>query len=794
MSNNSTEIKNSNIGKIITFGSLNLFLTLKLEKEDLKSNSFNLLQNLDDLSFITSNKKLWEKIELSSKNELINALFKMNKIKQNKNIVSYIVLDKLNYNEEQSKFQELLDSVLLDNGLVICSYEVCKCKVSINLKLFYKKRMKKFVIYGEEDYDEEEEEDNLNEGENPQDGGEEKEEEKEKKENIDENENKEKKDNLNKKDDIGKNQEEEEDDDENVDINDIGLFEKIPEEVKFQEFKYLYFYYKDFISGGDLWGKFKLYQIYNFLLKLKKNSNMKIIFNFCDDFTKNEKYLYKFMKLSDIHLFRDRTQLLDILKKRKFREEEIKEKETERIKNLLRTQKMTKIRKISDSNNSSMYNFKQNESLLFYSSREGLNSSMNSSFKKTLNKSQSSENIYFPKYLNIKFNRYKDASIDKNNIYHYLREIIYISNIKEKHPNYNDKLGIYLDEYKKLYIVKYRKTSFLPSLTEYNLNIYPKPNVHNLNEIKEINDLLKKDNDKYTTIIYGCFLSCILDELDNYFMYYYYSRVSILKILALKKNKMPIPKDKSFYIVQINKKELNKMMKEENTKQKENGFNNNHFQMKYKGNDSKYYPLMDKFLTSYMQCMVNIDTLKSKNLINEKKKILYDPEYKDIFKYTNYGTIDINSKKLAKFIMKENLSKNINSREKDYKKEFMSKKPEMEYHLPGINGIPEYIVYLSKEDRKKILHNKLPPLRSQKKKPNNEPKKEKKEEINEVVFIQNNLAQNTEKKEEKLYEASNKNEVQQIEENNNKEKKEKINTDKYKEIKFENTQLEANNI
>ena len=257
---------------------------------------------------------------------------------------------------------------------------------------------------------------------------------------------------------------------------------------------------------------------------------------------------------------------------------------------------------------------------------------------------------------------------------------------------------------------------------------------------------------------------------------------------------MPIPKDKSFFIVQIDKKELNKMMKEENTKQKENGFNNNHFQMKYKGNDSKYYPLMDKFLTSYMQCMVNIDTLKSKNLINEKKKILYDPEYKDIFKYTNFGTTDISYKKLANFIMKENLSKNLNSREKDYKKEFMSKKPEMKYHLPGINGIPEYIVYLSKEDRKKILNNKLPPLKSQKKKPNIEPKKEKKEEINEIIFIQNNLAQNSDKKEENLYEASNKIEVQQMEEDINKEKKEKISTDKYKEIKFENTQLEANNI
>ena len=781
MSSNSTEIKNSNIGKIITFGSLNLFLNLKLEKEDLKSNSFNLLQNLDDLSFITNNKKLWEKIELTSKNELLNTLFTMNKIKQNKNIISYIVLDKLNYNEEQSKFQELLDSVLLDNGLVICSYEVCKCKVSINLKLIYKKRKKKFVIYGEEDYDEEEE-DNLNEDENekqnPKEENKKEGEEEEKKENQEKNENKEQKDTRKKNDNdtYEKGQEEEEEDEENIDNNDIGLFEKIPEEVKFQEFKYLYFYYKDFISGGDLWGKFKLYQIYNFLLKLK-NSNIKIIFNFGDDFSKNEKYLYKFMKLSDIHLFRDRTKILDILKKRKFKEEEIKEKETERIKNLLRTQKMPRK---GDYNNSSTSNFRQKE--LLYSSREGFNSSMNTSFIKTLNKSQSSENIYFPKSFNLKFDKYKKSgSIDKNNIYNYLREIIYISNIKEKHPNYNDKLGIYLDEYKKIYIVKYKKSSFFPNITEYNLNIYPKPNIHNLGEINNINSLLMKDNNKYTIIAYGCILSCILDDIDNYFMYYYYSRVSILKILALKKNKMPLPKDKSFYIVQINKKELNKMLKEENIKQKENGFNNNHFQMKYKGNDSKYYPLMDKFLTSYMQCMVNIDTLKSKNLINDKKKILYDPEYKDIIKNEIYGAkADISNKKFAKFIMKENLSKNLDNKEKDYKKEFMSKKPEMKYHLPGINGIPEYVVYLSKEDRKRILKSRLPPIKITKKKINDKPKNEvkKKEEINEInenIFIYN--PQNIEKKEEKLLEASNKNEVQQIEEDN-KEKEEKINTDK----------------
>jgi hypothetical protein len=281
-------------------------------------------------------------------------------------------------------------------------------------------------------------------------------------------------------------------------------------------------------------------------------------------------------------------------------------------------------------------------------------------------------------------------------------------------------------------------------------------------------------------------------------MYYYYSHISILKVLALEKNKLPIPKDKKFYIVQIDKKELNKMEKEENTKQKENGFNNNHFQVKYKGNDSKYYPLMDKFLTSYMQSMVNIDILKNKNLINEKKKILYDPEYKDIYKLGNYNE-DINDVKFAKFIMKE--TKNIKTKEKDYKKEFMSKKPEMKYHLPGINGIPEYAVYLSKNERKKLIMNKLPPIK-QSKKPkrnikNQKNKNEKKEENEkeEVIKLKNNNLEKVEKKEEKLNEAGNKFMVEQLDEEKEKEKekKKKINTDKYKEIKFEKTQLESNN-
>ena len=174
--------QSNSIGKIITFGSLNLFLTLRLEREDLTTN-FNYLQSLEDLTFLADNEKLWERIELTSKNELFNTLLRMNRIKQNKNIISYLVLDKLNYKEEQSKFQKLLDYVLFENGFVVHSYEVCSCQISINLKLLYKKRMKKFVICGEEDYDEdemaynaEEEEEKKNEKEkqsqNQEEGGE----------------------------------------------------------------------------------------------------------------------------------------------------------------------------------------------------------------------------------------------------------------------------------------------------------------------------------------------------------------------------------------------------------------------------------------------------------------------------------------------------------------------------------------------------------------------------------------------------------------------------------------------
>ena len=766
MSTNNVDKTNSSIGKIITFGSLHLLLKLKLEQEDLKSVNFKNLKNLEDLSFLTDNEKLWNKIELVSKNELLQLLLQANKIKHNKNIISYLVFGKIEYDEKQNQFQKLIDCVLLDNGLIIKSYQVCESKVSINLKLTYKKAVKKFVIYGEEDYydDDEEEVDKNEEAE---------EEKQNKSENSqrDDNDTSMNKDKGKSTESNGDNQDQEEEEEENT--NDIGLFENIPkEEVKFEDFKYIYIHLNDFISDGEFSNKFTLNQIYNFLQKMKKDSNIKIIFNFGDNFGENEKYLIKFMKLSDIHIIRNRNALFNIIKKRVKREEKRREEEKKKMKDLFRTQKIGKNKSIKKiSKNTSSTSIRQNK--LNQSSKEGFYYSTSMSFPNKLNKSQSMKDIYLSQSQNLNqtFDKFNRRSLDKNNMYSYINELIYIISPKERHPNYSDKMGIYLDEYKKMFIVDYKRTSFIPGLTEFDLNIYPKSNVYNSKEIQDIKNILTKNNVQYTNILYGCILCTILGNLkegsDNYFMFYYYSRISILKILALKKNKLPKPKDKSFYIVQIDKNELKKMQKEENTKRKEDGFNNNHFQMKYKGNDSKYYPLMDKFLTSYMQSNINIDILKNKNLINENKKILYDPEYKDLYKFGGYNPLDINNKKFAKFIMKENLSKNIYNKEKDYKKEFLSKKPEMKYHIPGIDGIPEYIVYLDKEERKKLMKKKLPPIKKKK----------------EVVMILNAAEpQKVEERKLVVNEGANNNDVIQEEE--------KVDVSNYKEINFQSTPSE----
>ena len=737
------EEKKSNIGKIITFGSLNITFKLALEKNDFNSNIFEKLENLEDLTFLTENKKLWEKIELTTKNELINSIIFMNKIKKKKSIVSYLVYNKIELSDAQAKFKNLIDSVLLDNGLVVIGrYDICQCQISINLILKYKNKKKSFNIYGEKN-------DNDNDDEGKKDENENKEGSKKEEGNKENTNNKEEENQTGNDEDESQKKEEEED------PNDIGDFEKIPEdEVKFNNFKYLYIQFQDYFSKGEFSNSFKPNQLYNYLNKLKKNNKIKIIINLGENIgKKNFEYIIKFMRISDIHIFRNKKLLLKALNERQKGENEKREKEIEKMQNILRTQRLKKPKELKREKNLSMNDMNFSET--------------SRSFKRNVNRSQIFKDLPLLQTLSAFPN--SKGNLDKNNIFLYLKEKIYISNINENHPNFNDKLGIYLDGYKSIILVDYKKMSFVPSINEYELNIIPK---YVIKEIEQINDILEKNDKKYTNLLYGCILSTIVDDINensnNYIMFYYNCNSCLIKTINLDKYKIPPPRDKSFYIIHFGKGQYDNVIKTEIEKKQENGFINNYYHKSFKGNETQYFPLMDKYLTSYMQSSVNIDVLQNKNMINKKKRILYDTEYKDFFKNRNMNTEEPNKQKLSKFILEQNIS----DKEKDFKKEFLNKKPEMKYHIPGINGIPEYIVYLNKEERKKYLKHKIPPI-----------KRKAKEEKKEISIIMKKNLQ-VDKNKDKLKEAENKPML-----GNDK----RVNTSELKEIDFNSTPLEKDN-
>ena len=657
-----------NIGKLITFGSMNLSLTFKIKESDILSLNidFKKINNLNDLYFITENEQLWERIELSSENELLNTLFYMNRIKRIKSIVAYLIYNKIECNEEQIKFQRLLDCILLSNGIVMYSYEIFKCNVNIYFNIVYRNFTKKIILYEKNFYYPNNDKSNNDSIE------------------------------------IQIKEEKEIEEESTLDEEgkvDLGLFNKIPEEhINFNDFKYFYINIGDYIKGGEFHEIFKLREFYNFLKHIKKISKIKIIINFGENLKNIGKYLIKFIEVSDIHIFRNKEELIDTLMKKKKIVNIRIQKNKQKINDIIKAQKKYQIKKIktniirNEGNDFSIIN--KSLSKLYKDPIENKISGFNSS-RISENKSMSLKNILLTKSINISLNFRKKAFFQKNDIFNYIRDLIYNKKEKACQLTQRDKLGIYLDSFKKIYIVNYKKMKLKPDIIEYDLNLYPKPNIHNISDLLNIKNILYSNYTFLSCIIYSCILCRILDDLpkekENYYLIYLYIRISILKILSTIKNGMQIPNDKKFYVIELKKEELSKIISNEKAKKKENGFNMNYFNSEGKEKieekemkENSHVPT-DVFGTLYIQDFKNNDFLKTKS-----------PIY-------SYKT---NNKLFTKFI-KDN---NIKTRKINLKKDFLAKRKNVGFSF-RFNGLPELSVYLSKEERKKIIKNKLPPLK-----------------------------------------------------------------------------------
>ena len=319
-SNNFRNINNSQTkkGNVISYGCLNLTLTLELNEKDLAQNniSWTNLKNYDSLSFIKTNKSLWSRIKLSSTNSTLSTFLYINKIFKSKIKIKHICFRKIKFQQNQIDFKELIDSVSNSNGLILDCHSICPCELSIQLRLRYNGKRRLFVLCGEktplDDDDDEEDDYDMKEEDNVllEEGA-----------NYEEIPNY---DNMNGGLDIF-------DIDEKKNDDNYNPFIDIPKEINnVNEYYFIYFNYEDY--NGDIEntfrGKITIKYLNDYFIYLKKNfRNNKIVLNMGSEIPKLNIEVKDLLTITNIAIFYDKNKLFQILNNFRNEEEKIKREE-----------------------------------------------------------------------------------------------------------------------------------------------------------------------------------------------------------------------------------------------------------------------------------------------------------------------------------------------------------------------------------------------------------------------------------------------------------------------------------
>ena len=720
----SVELPSGNMGNLLSYGCINLTLTIELFENDFIQNDIKWenIKNLSNLNFLKENKFLLERFKLSSTDKNMQLLLQMNKVLKEKIKIKHICFRKLKYNKSQEKFKDFLNNIINLNGLYFESQSICQCELSIQLRLRYNGKRKLFILCGEqsplEDDGDEEIKDNKEENNIIQPEGVNYDQMEEKEENVE-----------------GEDKYELDEKKEDEEYNPfIGLSKDIN---NFNDFHFIYFSYFDF-SEGIFSGKITFNHLYKYFIFLKKNSKVRIVLNMMKNVSENSEELRDLLSATSIVIYYDKNILYNLLNKLRYEEDKIKKEEEyfrhyyekklknkefenyfnsqERRERLLQDLKNktssseSPFIKDEDSNN---FTYNKNMSRTFYSMKT-------SKSKKKVKKEEEKmiiikKNKYFPPLSKIDiFNYYKTGICDK-----------------DQFKPYEEKIIIVLEDFYKLYIVEFNMSYEKPFVLDFDLKLYPQINVHQIEEVNTYKKFIKENFDKYIIIFMGYLLSSLaqrggskgINSEENSLFIGYYGACKILKnIIFLEKFDMPLPNEDYFYYPNLNKFEVDALIQNAYNKKKEFKFildcnNKNVVKLKL------YNPLLDKFVFSYLNKNKNKDYLKTKGFINNKGKLLYDPVYRESLTVNKNEKIIKDEKDLYKtchdfktknnFKMKENECldryKNKNEKLNKFLVGFKQKKPEYEIYLNNkYNKLP---VILHKNKTCKIYNNTSPNLR-----------------------------------------------------------------------------------
>ena len=775
-------------GDFLAFGSINLLLTLELNKNDLSKYKKNWedLESLKDLKFIRKHKHFWKRIDITSTDNTMNILLNINKTTQKLIKIGYVGLKKMIFQDDQYDFQEFIYSITKQRGLFITSCDVCKCTISIQLLLKYEKDEKKFLLCGKPtNTDKENSKNENNNSEEKNEKNLEFKENKDKKEYIEDNNDKnEEKDDNKKGDETLRDKKEYEEDkkiegekaeEENKEEEISGVdgenevnnpfINVVDNNINAGDFHFIYFNFNDY-TNGEFKGKIKLEHLFEYFQDIKIRTKSKIILNFEEEAevfkNQNKDEIFKdLMSITDLFIFYNKNKLYDVLRELKEEEdrevidisykihyiesqrkliekEKMKKREEEWEKNYqnflerYRTDKEKKIPKhlktnSYENNSQNIYItqetenndkesdidkinqlIKNNNDPLETESRNGQNTQQLNTESQNENEINIRDLIIGKKILNNRRNNLVPIKpsppkpLNKNDMFNYFKLGIF-SRDPQKKPT--EKIILVLDEFNRIYIIKCNKFEEKPFVLDFDLKLYPKMNVRNMNDILTFKNFIRKKFSEYVNIFMGGFLGVIAGkgkrgcEDDSLFLGYLVATNIIKKIAELQRYDLPLPKNKEFFCPVINKNELEKILIEANKRRKEKAFildGNNKKNMVIK----PYNPLLDKNLYSYLNSKNNINFLKSKGFIARNGKINYDPMYRETLRsdinQRNYNSIQNSNIKL------QQLPRNLkyNSSEKPTNKILVG------YRIKS----PGYEVYKERQ-KKKII---LPPIHNKK--------------------------------------------------------------------------------
>ena len=790
-------------GDILSFGSINLLLTLNLEKDDLFKYQvkWDEIKSLENAIFIAKHKHFYKRIELSSKNDTINILLQINKLSKKLIKIAYVGYKKITYKDEQVEFTNMIEAVTRRYGLYITSCDVCKCNISIQLLLKYKNSQKIFVLSGkttsENDEKKENNKDNSSQNKNDNNNN--------NANNTNNNNDEENKNNNN--DDIKREKENksEEEDQENPLVN-------ITDDViNPDEFNYIYFNFSDY-SSGEFNGRIKIEHLYEYFQTLKYTTKSKIILNLNDEkINNNDEIIKDLLSVTDIFIFYNKNKLYDILKhmkeqedktvlkkvyqhhineaKRKMEErEENKEKEKEFIenyKNFLEKNKTEKEKRI----NSTLKKEKIKTRPNIYLTQNSLDSqadrisqfitvSENNLEKKNhktidikkiklktetskeemkdKNITKTKSNSINTKNLKIKLLPIKQAQtkpLNKHEMFDYFK---YGICDKDPQKRSQEKIALVLDEFKKIFFIKFNKKDEKPSVLDFDLNLHPQINIRNMKEILESKKFIQSNFSDYSKTFFGSLLSTIVSkgqegcEEKSLFLAYLVAMNTIKKMVEIQKYDLPMPKNKEFFSPTIKKGEIKRILTEANQRKKErlfvlDGNTKNNIGIK------PYNPLLDKNLASFFSTKNNQIFLKLNGFIGKNGEIMYDPLYRDTMQNTNsnynsiynkYNNIDskliynsVQRKKNKKPKEDNNHNNHNNLRSIKYKSMTTNK------FLFGFRKSPGYSIY--NEARKNTLV--LPFISAEKRKRKNYLKNKNKKSISEEEIEESRIKTKNEK-------------------------------------------------